>query len=214
MSHVLTLALVYALSLEAVHLLHAAASGWAAERRLPLAAAALAAGTTAAVVGVVLAADRLTAALPPNVLLAALVWLAAALALALALWLHEQRRAGRRWRAMAANAPALIAGGLPFAVWPPAVLGLALAALAGWLAPPPSAVDWLPFAALALFVTGRPARPHGWAVRSVLLAWLAGGAIAALETLIDPASHLLAIALAGLLALRLAAAPGRRLPAA
>jgi len=215
MTHALTLALIYALALEAVHLVHAAAAGLAAERRLALEPWPLVAAAVALVIGLVLATDRLTAGLASghpgaSRLAIGLGWLAAALALSAALWLHEQGRAGRRWRAMAANAPGLIAAGLSIGAWPPALLGLGLAALAGWLAPPPTTVDWLIFAGLAVLVSGEPARPRGWAVRSVLLAWLVGGLIGGLETVLDPLVHLQAVALVGLLAARLAAGRTRR----
>lgn len=205
MTHAVTLALIYALSLEAVHLLHAAAAGWAAERRLPLEPLPLLAAAMALVIGIVLATDRLTTGVAQDHLWTCIGWSLAGLTLLLALWLHECRASGRRWRAMAANAPGLIAAGLPISVWPPAMLGLALAAIAGWLAPPPTAGDWLLFATLALLVSGTEARPRGWAVRSVLLAWLTGALIGAVEILVDPRFHLLAVALAGLVAARLAA---------
>ena len=215
MSHVFTLALVFALVLEAARLLHASAAGWAATRRLTLEPATLIGAAIAAAIGMALAANAVTAALAPGLAAAAwsshpgwlhtTSWLGALVLLFLTLLLHDTHRLGRVWRAMGANAAGLVAIGVPLGLGLPMLLGLVLAALAGQLAPPPATTDWLPLACLALLVLGRPARPRGSATVSALVGWLAGAVVGALELLLGPPGHVLAIAAAALVATRLAA---------
>lgn len=211
MSHALTLALVHALLLQSALLLHVAAAGWTAARLVPADALTLAGAATAAALGMALAIDAVTAGTAitqPGSLLAALGWLGGIALPCLALLIHESTRTGRLWRAMATNAQGLVAIGVPARIGLALGLGLALAAFAGLLAPPPALTDWLPAACLALFVIGARDRPRGRAVLAALLAWLAGAAIGGLELFLEPALHglatgLVALILAGLAVVRL-----------
>ena len=215
MSHAFTLALVYALVLEAACLLHAAAAAWAATRRVTLEPLTLIAAAVAAAVGMALGANAVTAALglAPDRLaaagshawLAALGWLGALVLLFLALLLHETSRLGRTWRAMGGNAAGLVAVGVPIGLVLPTLLGLTLAGFAGHLAPVPATTDWLPLACLALLVLGRAGRPKGRATLTALLAWLTGALVATGELLLGPPAHVFVIAAAALLATRLVA---------
>ena len=209
MSHAFTLALVYALVVEAARLLHAAAAGWAASRRVPLEPLTLIAAAVATAIGMALGANAVTGAvglapaLPAGPTTAG--WLPAVVLLLLTLFLHETHRLGRAWRAMGANAAGLVAIGVPIGLTSPIVLGLALAGLAGHLAPPPATTDWLPVACLALLVLGLPDRPKGGATLTALVAWLTGALVATLELLLGPPGHVLLIAVAALVAVRIVA---------
>jgi uncharacterized membrane protein YqgA involved in biofilm formation len=109
---------------------------------------------------------------------------------------------------MAANAPGLIAAGVPIRLVLPVFMGLLLAALAGVVAPPPTAARLLPLACLALVVIGMADRPRARATLAVLLAWLAGAVVGGLELVLEPMIHALAVGLATLVAVRLAARRG------
>jgi hypothetical protein len=215
MSHTFTLALVYALVLQAACLLHAAAAAWAATRRVTLEPLTLIAAAVAAAVGMALATNVVTSALglAPDRLaaagshpwLATLGWLGALVLLFLALLLHETSRLGRTWRAMGANAAGLVAVGVPIGLVLPTLLGLILAGFAGHQAPVSATTDWLPLACLALLVLGRPDRPKGRATLTALLAWLTGTLVAGVELALGPPVHVFVIAAATLLAARLVA---------
>lgn len=215
MSHAFSLALLYALVLQAACLLHAAAAGLVATRRVVLDPLTLIVAAIATAVGMALVANTVTAALglAPDRLIAAgahawlvtLGWLGALVLLFLALLLHETSRLGRTWRAMAANAAGLVAVGVPVGLVLPTLLGLLLAGLAGNLAPVPATTDWLPLACLALLVLGRVGRPKGRATLTVLLAWLTGALVATGELLLGPPVHVFVIAAAALLAAKLVA---------
>lgn len=215
MSHAFTLALVYALVMEAACLLHAAAAAWAATRRVTLEPLTLIAAAVAAAVGMALGANAVTAALglAPDRLVAAgahawlvtLGWLGALILLFAALLLHETSRLGRTWRAMGANAAGLVAIGVPIGLVLPTLMGLLLAGFAGNLAPVPATTDWLPLACLALLVLGRADRPKGRATLTALLAWLTGALVATGELMLGPPAHVFVIAAAALLAARLVA---------
>lgn len=215
MHHAFTLALVYALVVEAARLLHAAASGWAASRRVPLEPLTLIAAAVAAAIGMALAAHAVTAALGLGPELPAtaapagwwhtLGWSGAAALLLLALFLHETHRLGRAWRAMGANAAGLVAIGVKLSLGAPLLLGLALAGFAGHLAPAPAVTDWLPLACLALLVLGLPHRPRGGATLTVLFAWLTGALVATLELLVGQPGHAILIAVVVLAIARLVA---------
>ena len=209
MSHAFTLALVYAMVVEAARLLHAAAAGWAASRRVPLEPLTLTAAAVAAAIGMALGANAVTGAvggvpeLPAGP--APAVWLTAMVVLLLALLLHETHRLGRAWRAMGANAAGLVAIGVPMGLGLPTLFGVALAGLAGHLAPPPATTDWLPVACLAVVALGLPGRPKGGAILTALAAWLTGALVATLELLLGPPGHVLLIAVAALVAVRIVA---------
>jgi hypothetical protein len=207
MSHVFTLALVYALVIEAARLLHAAAAGWAAGRRVLLEPLTLIAAAVAAAIGMAFAGNAVTAALglAPASFTGPTTsgWLSAVILLALALVLHETHRLGRMWRAMGANAAGLVAIGVPMGLVLPTLFGAALAGVAGHLAPPPATTDWLPLACLALLVLGVPDRPKGGAVLTVLVAWFVGALVATLELLLGPPGHFLLIAAALVVAIRM-----------
>ena len=209
MSHAFTLALVYALVMHAACLMHAAAAGWVAVRQVPTVPAVLLAASLAAVVGMALAAAAVTTAIATapwtRAWLGSLGWLGGTCLLLLALLLYETTRGGRLWRAMGANADGLVAIGVRFGLAAPLGQALALAVLAGALAPPPAVIDWLPLAALVLMVIALPDRPRARATRTVLLAWLVGALIGGLELLLEPVSQALVVGLLGLAALRLAA---------
>ncbi len=209
MSHALTLALVYALVTHAACLLHAAAAGWAAVRQVPATASTLIAAALATAIGMALAATAVTAAFAgtpeTRAWLTSVGWLGGSVLLLSALLLYEATRSGRLWRAMGANADGLVAAGIRPGLVLPLAQGLALAVLAGMLAPPPVVVDWLPLTALVLLVIALPDRPRVRATRSVLMAWLTGALIGGLELMLAPLGHVLVVALAGTLAIRLGA---------
>jgi|GEM_PF-1999962 len=215
MLHAVTLALLYALMVEAARLLHAAAAGWAATRRVPLEPLTLIAAAVAAAIGMALGSHAVTAAFglvpepaagtAPAGWLGTAGWASALVLFALALFLHDIHRLGRTWRAMGADAAGLVAIGVPMGLVLPTLLGLAIAGLAGHLAPPPAITDWLPVACLALLVLGLPDRPKGGATLSALFAWLCGALVATLELLLGPHWHSLSIAAVLLVAVRIAA---------
>jgi hypothetical protein len=212
MSHAFTLALVYALILQAASLLHAAAAGWAATRQVTLEPLALIGAPVAAAVGMALLVDAVTAALgiAPAIAfggervprLAGIFGLGAVALLLMARLLHETSRLGRNWRAMGANAKGLVAIGVPVRLALPTLLGLALAAFAGLLAVPPDPTNWLPLACLALMALALPDRPPGRATLGVLLAWLAGALVGGLAFVFGPELRMLMVATAALLAAR------------
>lgn len=215
MLHAVTLALVYALIVEATRLLHAAAAGFAATRRMSLDPLSLVAAAVAAAIGMALWTNAVTAALgiapepaagPATAgWLGTVGWSSAVVLLALALFLHDIHRLGRMWRAMGANAAGLIAIGVPMGLALPTLFGLALAGVAGHLAPLPATTDWLPVACLALLVLGWSDRPKGGATLTALVAWLGGALVATLELLFGPPWHILLIAAVLLVAVRIAA---------
>jgi hypothetical protein len=201
MSHALTLALMFALVMHAAWLCHVAAAGWAAMRRLTLDPSTLLAAPLAAAVGMALLVEAVTAGIASGAPRLA-GWLAAAAALFLALLLQESTRTGRLWRATGANAPGLVASGVPIAPALPLVLGLLLAILAGVLAPPPAVVDWLPLAGLVLLALALPDRPRGRATQLALAAWLAGLVFGSLELMLPPLAHAVLVALLATAGLR------------
>jgi hypothetical protein len=198
MPHALTLALVYAIVMQAASLLHTAASGWAASRQVPIEPLNLVVAPLAAALGMALVADAVTTALAQSATAAAWAgavgWLGGITLLGTALLLHETTRSGRLWRAMGANAAGLVAIGVRPAVALPLGLGLALAALAGVLSPTPTVVDWLPLAVLVLLVTALPDRPRSRATLAALGAWLVGALVGSLGLLLAPALQALAVA--------------------
>ena len=214
MSHAFTLALVYALIVEAARLLHAAAAGWSATRRVALEPLTLIAAAVAAAIGMALGANAVTAALGQQTGVpggpATAGWLGAVVLLLVALLLHETQRVGRVWRAMGANAAGLVAIGVPMGLALPTLFGLGLAGFAGHLAPPPATTDWLPVACLALLVLGLLDRPRGGATLTALLAWLTGAVVATLELLLGPPAHIMLIAALALAATRVVAPRARR----
>ena len=192
MSHALALALVYALVVQAVQLLRAACGGWVVLRGLVLEQPALDWIALAATFGMALAAGAVTGGL------AAVVggWLpwACGIGLLVVVAGAELSSRGVLWRAMAGNAPGLLRAGIALRPGLPLVLGLALAAMAGLAAPePPTALEWLPLACLALLFEADPDRRPGLMVRRVLLAFLAGALIGGLALLLPPLPAALAI---------------------
>jgi hypothetical protein len=209
MPYVLTLALVYAIVMQATSLLHAAASGWVATRQVPIEPLTLVAAPLAAVLGMALAAAAVTAALAQSATMAAwagaIGWLGGITLLGAALLLHETTRSGRLWRAMAANADGLVAIGVRPAFGLPLGLGLALAVLAGVLAPAPTVVDWLPLAVFVLLATALPDRSRSWATLAVLGAWLTGALVGGLVLLLANPVDALVIAALAIAIVRIAA---------
>jgi hypothetical protein len=209
MPHALTLALVYAIVMQAALLLHAAASGWVATRQVPIESLTLVVAPLAAALGMALAADAVTAALARSATAAAWVgaigWLGGITLLGTALLLHETTRSGRLWRAMAANAAGLVAIGVRPAIALPLGLGLALAVLAGVLAPAPQVVDWLPLAVLVLLVAAMPDRPRSRATLAALGAWLAGALVGSLGLLLAPSLQALVVAALAIAVVRIVA---------
>ncbi len=208
MSHALTLALVYALVMHAACLLHAATTAWAAVRQVPVLPSARTAAPLAVAVGMALAVAAVTPAVAGSPValgwLRFFAWAGGSALLLVALLAYEATRTGRLWRAMGANGHGLIAIGVDGGVAWPFGLGLALAAAAGLIAPPPAVVDWLPLAGLALLVLAVPDRPHGRAPQTTLLAWLVGALIGGLELVLAPLGHAVVVGLSGVMVIRLA----------
>lgn len=210
MSHVLALALVYALLVQAAHLLLAACGGWAILRGLVLEPPALDWIALAAALGMALAAGAVTGG-PPST---STVWpaLAGGATLLVAVAGVELTWRGPLWRAMAGNAQGLVRAGIALRPGLPLALGLALAALAGIAAPaPPTTLEWLPLACLALLWLADADRRPGRMIRRVLLAFLAGALVGGLA-LLPPVPA--ALAIGGLTLATVALALWRPIPAA
>ncbi len=192
MSHALSLALVYALFVQAVQLLRAACGSWAVLRGLVLDRPALDWIALAATLGMALAAGAVTGGLARDVA----GWLSWACGIGLLVVVAgaELSSRGALWRAMAGNAPGLVRAGIALRPGLPLVLGLALAAMAGLAAPgAPTALEWLPLACLALLFQADPDRRPGRMVHCALLAFFAGALVGGLALLLPPLQGALVI---------------------